>query len=498
MSYRVGRSIPAVIRSVAQRFQADEQGSIAIIFGLMAIVLFAMVGGAIDFGRAVHARYQIQEAVDSAVLAAARVWQMEHDITLAQEKGLAHYNNNKPVSFSSEVSKFTPDFNANTISMEAIGDVPTPFLSVLHVTKYTVSAAAQARLQVGENADHSVEVSLMLDVTGSMAGTKIADLKAAAKDFVDIVVWNNQSEFTSKVAIVPFSETVNLGSTTLANNVRGNLRTGSCLTSSNPCSSTLANLLAGLLPWLYGTPATWYKFPKASGSGTNTFKVSDRCVTERTGAAAFTDDAPDTASRKVGPGYFSSSSSAGNCGGMSVSTSDTEVNSIQPLTNNKTLLKRRIDKLTTDGTTAGHLGTAWAWYMLSPNWAYLWPNASQPKPYGTPKLNKIAVLMTDGEYNVMYCNGAAAKGSNSPDINCNANNGSSTDQARTLCANMKEKGITIYTVGFQLGGSNSTAYQTLEQCASSPDKFFNAEDGVTLRESFQAIALQISKLSLSQ
>ena len=163
------------------------------------------------------------------------------------------------------------------------------------------------------------------------------------------------------------------------------------------------------------------------------------------------------------------------------------------------MLKRHLDKLSVGGGTAGHLGTAWAWYMLSPNWGYLWQSASQPKPYGTEKLQKYAILMTDGEYNTMYCNGAQAKNSNGADINCNATNGPSYQQARTLCTNMKLMGITVYTVGFALsGGTSSTSYQTLKQCASSPDKFFNAEDGDELRLSFRAIALEVAKLSLSQ
>ena len=88
----------------------------------------------------------------------------------------------------------------------------------------------------------------------------------------------------------------------------------------------------------------------------------------------------------------------------------------------------------------------------------------------------------------MYCNGAEAKNSNSGDINCSSTNGQSYTQARTLCTNMKAKGITVYTVGFVLtGGTNGTSYQTLLQCASSPDKFFNAEDGAELR--LRAIAL---------
>jgi Flp pilus assembly protein TadG len=485
-------------------FSRDESGAVAIIFALTMVVVLSLVGGAIDYGRAVHARYQIQEAVDSAVLAAARVWQTENDINLAQEKGLVHYNNNKPLTFSSQVSKFTPDFTANTISMEAEGVVPTPFLSLVRHEGYTVGAFAQARLDVGQNAGQSVEVSLMLDVTGSMcipSCSKIADLKAAAKDFIDIVVWADQSEHTSKVALVPFAETVNLGTTALANSVRGNIRTGSCTSQNSPCISLLTDLLAGLLPWVFGTPPNWYRFPEASSNvcpngSTCTFKVSDRCVTERTGSAAYTDDAPNTASKKVGPGYFNNSTSAGNCGSLNVSTTDVEKNSIQPLTNDKTLLKRRIDKLETDGGTAGHLGTAWAWYMLSPNWAYLWPSANQPKAYGAEKLQKYAILMTDGEYNTMYCNGAPAKNSSGAAINCNATNGQSYNQARTLCTNMKAKGITVYTVGFALDTQN--AKDTLQQCASSPDKFFNAEDGAELRLSFRAIALEVAKLSLSQ
>ena len=197
----------------------------------------------------------------------------------------------------------------------------------------------------------------------------------------------------------------------------------------------------------------------------------------------------------MGSAYLSNSNSAGNCGSMVVSTGDPEVNSIQPLTSDKTLLKRRISKMAHGGGTAGQLGTAWAWYMLSPNWAYLWPAANQPKAYNTDKLVKYAILMTDGEYNTMYCNGAQARNSNSADINCDATNGQAYTQARTLCTNMKAKGITVYTVGFQLDTQN--AIDTLQQCASSPDKFFNAEDGVTLKMAFQAIALQIAKLSLS-
>ena len=49
-----------------------------------------------------------------------------------------------------------------------------------------------------------------------------------------------------------------------------------------------------------------------------------------------------------------------------------------PLSNDKTELKSRVGKMKLSGSTAGHIGTQWAWYMLSPNWGYLYP-IGQPR-----------------------------------------------------------------------------------------------------------------------
>jgi hypothetical protein len=62
---------------------------------------------------------------------------------------------------------------------------------------------------------------------------------------------------------------------------------------------------------------------------------------------------------------------------------------------------------------------------------------------------------------------------------------------------MKTKGVTVYTVGFALGG-NQTAISTLNQCATDAGKFYNADDGEELKEAFRDIALKISKLYLTQ
>jgi len=47
------------------------------------------------------------------------------------------------------------------------------------------------------------------------------------------------------------------------------------------------------------------------------------------------------------------------------------------LSTDKTTLKSKIAGLVAKGSTGGQLGVAWGWYMLSPNFGYLWPSASQ-------------------------------------------------------------------------------------------------------------------------
>jgi hypothetical protein len=134
---------------------------------------------------------------------------------------------------------------------------------------------------------------------------------------------------------------------------------------------------------------------------------------------------------------------------------------------------------------------------LSPNWKSLWPAANQPAAYGTEDLTKVAILMTDGEYNAQYdANGISVDLNKS---NCpNAANGCATNQARSLCTAMKAAGITVYTVGFDLGGKNTTAYQTLSQCATDPTMAYNAEDGDQLKQAYYDIGLKLAKLYLSK
>src|SRR5690606_17101738 len=70
-----------------------------------------------------------------------------------------------------------------------------------------------------DRSSRNIEVALVLDVTGSMAGQRIIDLKKAARELVDIIVQPIQTPYYSKLALVPYSMGVNVGSR--ANALRG-------------------------------------------------------------------------------------------------------------------------------------------------------------------------------------------------------------------------------------------------------------------------------------
>lgn len=232
----------------------------------------------------------------------------------------------------------------------------------------------------------------------------------------------------------------------------------------------------------------------------------NNCVTDRT-TNTYTDAAPSTT--PLGIHYTS--------GGT-----DCVANQIVPLTSNKATLHAAIGStdangdgvkedyrtrtLQAVGSTAGHIGLAWGWYMIAPNFSYLWPSASPaPRAYGHDNLVKAVIFMTDGVFNTPYCNGVTASdaGSGAPgndeQINCASPHGSSKSQAETLCTNIKvaTNEVELFVVGFDLA-SDATTLQFLETCATDVAHFYRADTGADLEAAFQDIADNLSQLRISR
>ena len=469
------------VRAVLLNMCRDRSGTTMVTFALTLAGMLMAIGAAIDVGRWLFARDDTLAAVDAAVLAGARNLQTSKDqataITTAQHFYNANVSSRLPVT--NDTISFSVVDNGQAVVASGNAQIDTIFLQLADITSLplipaAVNEIAKAEFAVGgvnggdssmeETEPERLEISLMLDVTGSMGGQKLEDLKSAATDLVEIVLWDGQQEWQlenhSRIALVPFSEDIRLPTTAALEEARG---TG--LSSSKTLTS---------------------------GSGryqkSKTYYLSD-CVVERAGTHAYTDATPDP-SQYVMAHYTSSSTGSGsNKKGVCTIPAGAEV---MPLTGDKAALKSKIEGLSASGGTAGHLGTVWAWYTLSPYWSSLWPSENDPETYGKEKLQKIAILMTDGEYNTEYDSNGVKVGSTGAG---SAANGNSTSQALALCDAMKQgEDIVVYAVGFDLPGEWSKAYQTLYDCASEPKStyFYNATDGTQLKNAFRDIAIKIS------
>lgn len=445
------------LRALLADFARRRDGVVALLFALLLPVLLAFMLGLIDYTRASTTQMALQTNLDAAALYIARSnATTQADVTAMGKRMMdANVENLKHGKVASYSFTLTSD---QRVVATAEATVPVTIASLLGKSQVPVEAAAE----VTRNSN-SVEVGLALDITGSMAGQKLTDLKAAAKSLIDLVVKDQQTPYYSKVALVPYSMGVNAG--TYANQVRGTYSSG---TSTSPGRQK-------------------YSFTNADGDPNTVFTITT-CVTERLGAQAYSDASPTGAF--VGRHYTRD----GKC----------SVSSLIPLTSNRTTLKNTVEGFTANGPTAGHIGLAWGWYMISPNFASLFSGEGKPAAYNTRDLLKVVVLMTDGLFNTPYCKGVVSKDSKDDNSiskedrnNCNAENGSSSSQASTLCTNMKTAGVIVYTVGFAVG-SNTDVKTMLTNCATSANHVYFPASGAALKDAFTAIGQEINSLRISK
>jgi Flp pilus assembly protein TadG len=412
-------------RKLLQKFQQDTRGAVAIIFGLTVLVLLVSIGLAIDVARGLRVGGTIGAAVDAAVLAGAKGLRLQN-MSDAQVTQLVTTMFNENVKASGVDQPTINSFNIiidrvkSSVELDVKAEIPTVLGQLAGINKL---ATPRRGIAIFEQKD--IEVALQLDVTGSMSGSKLQDLKDATKLLVDTLIPDDPALlYGQKVRIgyAPYDAGVNAG----------------------PYASSINGGAAAPNNCVYERANTSYQSTENFPVGASVLKTKLDLPTAR------------------------------GCSNAQ----------LLPMTSDKAVLKSTIDGYWTNGSTAGHLGTAFAWYLLSPQWATVWPSASQPVAYTDANTAKIAILMTDGEYNTV---GGKYNG---------ANVQVSQNFAKDTCAAMKAKGIRVYTVGFKLTQANATA--TLQNCATSANDFYPAENGGALKAAFKAIAENIATLRLSE
>ncbi len=435
-------------------FRNDRRGSFGVVAAVACPMLMLAMGFGVNLGQLYNVKSNLRASLDAAITSTARditTGTIKPEDAEARVKDWLDANGDPDISGSSDIvlTNFKIDQLAKTVEADAYVDVDL-FFPVFGMPDskrvWTESGALYS--------DKKIEVALMLDITGSMAKDtkkktdKIGDLKKAATNAVDTLLGKQDpKDARIRVAIVPYSEAVNVGSA-LSKYVY------------QETGYTTAD------PPLYSDVT-----PVSMGS-----KV-DNCTTERKGTYQFS-----TANPKAG-GMINRYYKLAAC----------PPSEIMPLTSNLDALKTSIGKFTAVGRTAGHIGIQWTRYLLSSNWADYLPASAKPLPYDEKKVAKIAILMTDGEFNTAYAD--VGKGS---DVYNQASKSGS--KAKKHCDQMAADKIEVFTIGFML--TEDTAKDVMKYCAS-PDKagvkhYYEAADGTALDLALQSIVGNIERLAITK
>ena len=347
------------------RFGRDRSGNVTMLFGMMAVVLTLSVGAAVDLGRWLHARDQTAGAIDAAVLAGVRYLQTNStDQAGAVNAAKKFYAQN--VTSRLNVTDDTVAFAVtdNGISMTSSGGayIATPFLQLANIAKLPLFADCQGRKRHIGNSRKSridarrdrLDVRVAITIASCSSASKLDGMKTAANQMIDIMLPEGQSNYSAKISIIPFSEEVRLPTTTALNAARGTV-TPTCKRIKDSSSNGSTTTCTGNTPNGY---TDYYLAP---------------CAVERTGTEKYTDAGPGTSKYVVGSlqqRYNRQRQQQGRRLHGSHGFRDPASDQRSHDTDGQDQRSQG------QGGTAGQIGTAWAWYTLSPNWNALWPSSA--------------------------------------------------------------------------------------------------------------------------
>ncbi|UAB89928.1 VWA domain-containing protein [Ruegeria sp. SCSIO 43209] len=367
-----------------RHFVSSTEGTMTILALFLIVIVFTVAGFAVDVMRYDRERVRLQYALDRAVLAAADLDQELCPRVVVNDyirKEGFDTNIIKNIKVEPETCTTNDDGTVTQVAelegkrkVEASADmsIETHFMKWSGVDYIDTTATSIAEESIG-----NVEISLVLDVSGSMRGTKLTNLKSAAEDFIDEMILKSEDGRLS-ISIVPYSEQVSVPDYLM-----------------NALNTIGANERANCIDF------------QASDYTTTDFNYYD-IVDDEGNIITKGDYVPQTLHFKDNGSSdkrFSDTLVTSNTCRLETTTDRREMTVIQ---NDPDILKGQIQNLVASGWTSIDVGLKWGLTLLDDSIQPLIAQiadsseipdsfAIRPAPNKTTDTLKVLVLMTDGE-----------------------------------------------------------------------------------------------------
>ena len=537
------------IQRLARRFASDRRGSIVIPLAICTGVCLMVTGAAIDYTRAFNAKVDLQAAVDATALAA------NYDSQgLSESKVKANAESYFKAIYKGDIEEVDLDVSVVKGTVTVIAGKPVNTVLGSLMNKPQIDVRVMSQTVVGKA---TFDVVMVLDNSGSMAGSRMSTLKKAAKDLTETLFKINEDgdkKDRVQIGLVPFTSFVNVGAGNATASwmdqegaspihwknfeTRSNGKPDPAefdskhLTNGKPSRFTLFKQLKHT-DWLGCVEARPIPYDvddtPASISNPATLFVPQ-----------FAPDEPSNANTKWGDSYYNnyldddrgacrtSSQKAARSSGMDRweyaqkrlckykdqprALGNTTVNGpnywcktqpITDLTTDKSQVLRDIQTMKADGHTNIHQGAVWGWRVLSPSEPFT--KGREPKKDEDEEHVRVMIVMTDGEntyqgqnsFNMTRINaygyGTEERLGNGVDTYWEIQN-KMDDRLQQTCTNAKKGGVQVYTVAFHI--TSSSTINMMRNCATTPAMAFDAKSNSALVEAFERIAEEITKLRL--
>lgn len=515
------------------RFARDQRGVVAVIFAITFCAIFLGVAVAIDYARTATEYVRVQNAVDSAALAASHRLGLPEQDALGRADADAYFKANTAKHRDvGTLDSVVLDTDKGEVRAKAHGNMLTSLLKAVGIKQ--IGFTNQSTIKKGKG---TVEVALVLDNSGSMGGQPITDLRTAASNLVGVLYAGYEGTDKVKLGVVPFAAAVNVGAQYKtaawmdqagASPVHGenfaepvtrfelltqmSVAWAGCVearpaphdvTDSVPTAGTPASLFVPMFapdePDSANAAGAYYGNNYISDTG-GTCPVPPReCLSYswRGNCTSWSQPPPLTPTEAQARTCKYQGASIGSVQGPNYLC---DAKPILPLTTDKAAVQSMVQGMIAKGGTNILEGLMWGWRVLSPGEPF-----TEGRSYDEAENTKYLILMTDGENwhqaqsnhnkSTYHSFGYAVKGRLGTTYSNSALIAQMNSKTLAACTNAKAAGIKVYTVAFRL--NDAATLGMLASCASSTAEAYAASNGAALVQAFESIARDIAKLRIA-